>query len=235
MYSQQEEEKHILEVFKWTKLSRRHMPISTTYPPKCQWCDKHSDKWEVGELCAGTEGGRFLDIGAFNATTFSNTRALYELGWSGILVEPSPGPLHGLVKAYGNDSRIKIIGGAITVQGGLLELEITDDAVTMAADAPQLEQWRSAGGFFGKLTVPSISMQQFFDQFGGAFDFVNIDTEGTSFDLFVSMLGIGPRPRCVCLEHDNRLVEIAQYAESANYRQVHLNGTNVIYEWQGGR
>lgn len=177
--------------------------------------------------------GRFLDIGAWDAKTFSNSRALIELGWSGILIEPSPGPLRGLVKEYGTCERIKVIGAAVTVQGGLIELEVTDDAVTMAASAPQIEEWRGTAGFFGKLTVPSISMQELFNQFGGDFDFVSIDTEGTSVNLFAEMLRIGPRPRCVCLEHDNRLVEIAQYAEAAHYRQVHLNGTNVIYEWAG--
>lgn len=179
--------------------------------------------------------GRFLDIGAFHAETFSNTRALFELGWSGVLIEPSPGPLHGLVKAYGREPRIQIIGAAVTVQGGLVDLEITDDAVSMSADAPQLEDWRSAGGFFGKLTVPSISALMLFEKLGGNFDFVSIDTEGTSCDLFFEMLRLGPRPRCVCLEHDGRLVEIARYAEAASYRQVHLNGTNVVLEWTSGR
>ncbi len=34
--------------------------------------------------------GRFLDIGAYNGTDLSNTRALLEMGWSGVLVEPNP-------------------------------------------------------------------------------------------------------------------------------------------------
>lgn len=183
----------------------------------------------------GGSWGKFLDIGAFHAETFSNTRALFELGWSGILFEPSPGPLHGLVKAYGNESRIQIIGAAVTVQGGLIEFEITDDAVSMPADSRLVEAWRSVGGFFGKLTVPSLSLKEIFERFGGDFDFVSIDTEGSSVNLFAEMVRLGPRPRCVCVEHDSRFVELAAHAEAANYRQIHLNGTNAIFEWSSGR
>lgn len=203
MYSQQDEERFILEC--------------------------------VADVERGSLAGHFLDIGAFHATTFSNTRALIERGWAGVLIEPSPGPLHGLLKEYGRQPHVKILGAAITVQGGLLDLEVTDDAVTMPLGSPQLEQWQETGGFFGTLTVPSMSMRTLFDAISGAFDFVNIDTEGTSVDLFAEMLRLGPRPRCVCLEHDNRHVEIATHAEAASYRQIHLNSTNVILEWTSGR
>ena len=40
----------------------------------------------------GDHVGRFLDIGAWHPTVFSNTRALFERGWSGVMVEPSPCP-----------------------------------------------------------------------------------------------------------------------------------------------
>jgi len=34
--------------------------------------------------------GTFIDIGANDGLTLSNTRALVELGWRGVFVEPSP-------------------------------------------------------------------------------------------------------------------------------------------------
>jgi FkbM family methyltransferase len=178
---------------------------------------------------------RYLDIGAWHATQFSNTRALFELGWSGILIEPSPGPLQGLVREYGNSDRVKVISAAVTVGGGLVELQITDDAVSMPSDSSHMEQWKDVGGFYGKLTVPSISVADLFQQFGGDFEFINIDTEGTSGAIFKEMLRIGPRPRCVVVEHDNNIVELAQYAQEAHYEQVLLNGNNMVLRWKGGR
>ena len=42
----------------------------------------------------------FLDIGAHDGVTFSNTRALSDRGWGGVLVEPSSRPFVGLMEHY---------------------------------------------------------------------------------------------------------------------------------------
>jgi len=178
--------------------------------------------------------GRFLEIGAWHPTDKSNSRALFERGWSGILIEPSPGPLLNLLSEYHDEPRIQIIAAAVTVEGGLVELQVTDDAVS-TSDRKQYDAWKSVTKFRGALTVPALSVADLFARFGGAFDFISIDTEGGSVDLFAEMLRAGPRPRVVVVEHDSRLVELAQYAEQANYRQIHLNGTNVVLEWTSGR
>lgn len=179
---------------------------------------------------------RFLDIGAWDPKTFSNTRALYEIGWRGVLIEPSPGPLRNLVKEYGEVEGMRVISAAVTLDGGLVEMVVTDDAVS--ADARQqarVDEWKATGGFYGKLTVPSITPLQIANQFGG-FDFISLDTEGTSVDLFRNMMELGWRPRCWCVEIDGRAAELAAIAEGAGYRSaedlafgVLGNGTNAIF------
>lgn len=180
---------------------------------------------------------RLLDIGAWDPVTFSNSRALIEQGWGGVLIEPSPGPLKNLLRQYANTQAIRVVGAAVTVQGGLVELAITDDAVSMPTDdLKRFLDWSSNGGFFGRLTVPSISVVDLFTGLlGGDYEFVSIDTEGTSVDIFAEMCRIGPRPRCVIVEHDSRFVELSQHAEAAHYRVLHENGTNRVYEWTGRR
>jgi FkbM family methyltransferase len=182
----------------------------------------------------GRAPGRFLDIGAWVPETFSNTRALFDQGWHGIYLEPSPGPVKALVKEYGMSDRAIVIAAAVTVNGGMVELQVTDDAVSCIPGSSGAKVWDKDGGFYGKLLVPSISMADLFTRFGGDFDMVSIDTEGTSAELFIAMLGTGVRPRCVVVEHDNRIVELAQYAQAASYRQALLNGNNVVYEWTSG-
>ena len=39
-----------------------------------------------GEFFKGT----FLDLGAYDGVDLSNTRALTELGWAGVCIEPNP-------------------------------------------------------------------------------------------------------------------------------------------------
>ncbi len=188
----------------------------------------------VLEACSGITSARFLDVGAWDPKTFSNIRALWELGWGGVVIEPSPGPLQSLIREYGQPgSRVKVIGAAVAVTPGLIELAVTDDAVSQEAERAEVGEWKDAGGFYGRVTVPAISLSGLFHQLGGDFQMVSLDTEGTSVDLFAEMMRIGPRPRCVVVEHDQRIVELMQYAQEANYRQVHLNGTNVVLRWNG--
>lgn len=178
--------------------------------------------------------GRFLDIGAWHPTDKSNTRALFELGWSGVMIEPSPGPMLNLLNEYANEPRITLVQAAVRVEPGLMELHVTDDAVS-TADRQQYETWAKVTKFRGTITVPALSVVDLFAHFGGDFEMVNIDTEGSSADVFKEMLRIGPRPRCVVVEHDSRFVELSQIAEAADYELVHENGTNRVYRWKGTR
>jgi FkbM family methyltransferase len=170
--------------------------------------------------------GRFLDIGAWSAKDFSNTRALYELGWSGVMIEPSPGPMLGLLKEYGNDPRITLVQGAVTCEPGLIALHVTDDAVTTSNEC-EFEKWKDTAKFHGKMTVPGIPLDYIARQYGG-FDFVNIDAEGISADLLLQALRLGWQPGCICVEHERREGEIIAAATPLHYHVVYGNGTNMV-------
>ncbi len=178
----------------------------------------------------GITSGRVLDIGAWQPVDKSNTAQLIENGFGGVLVEPSPGPLRDLVKFYGSNPNIEIIGAPVTPHGGWVKLQLTDDALSAETIS---DVWREQGGYYGSAWYPSVSVAELIARTGGDFELASIDTEGTSYEVFLAMLETGMRPRVVILEHDGRLVELFPAAEAANYRQASLNGTNVILEWQG--
>lgn len=170
-----------------------------------------------------------LDIGAFHATDKSNSRALIELGWSAVLIEPSPGPLLGLIKEYGHEpisQSVKVIGACVALEPGLVNLHVTDDAVS-TSDPVSHEVWREKGGYYGAVLIPGITLEQISNQFGG-FDFCSIDAEGVSVPIFLRMMDLGWEPHCICVEHDNRLAEILQAATARGYCSTFGNGTNVV-------
>ncbi len=196
---------------------------------------QYGEEEHILECVKGCTSKRLIDIGAWDPICFSNSRALIEAGWSAVLIEPSPGPLKNLIREYGGYKDVRVISAAVTVEGGLLDLEITDDAVSMPA-GDRIEEWRSTVNFYGRLTVPAISVSDLFKNYTEpGVEFVNIDTEGSSVPVFAAMCKVGVRPRCVCVEHDSRFVELSQYAEAADYRLVHENGTNRVYQWTGVR
>lgn len=200
---------------------------------------------------------KFLDIGCWDPITFSNSRALVELGWSGVMIEPAPGPFLELLRCctkcgvgvderaheiygqrkqrecdkcgalrYGFDPRFTLIHAAVATTPGMVQLWVTDDALS-TNDAASLAKWDELGGFYGKILSPAITLDQIAVQFGG-FDFVNFDVEGQSAELFLQMLKLGWQPKCVCVESDGRDNEIISKATPLHYQVVYGNGTNLV-------
>lgn len=177
----------------------------------------------------GAAPGRLLDIGAWNAKTFSNSRALIELGWGALLIEPSPGPMLGLLEEYGNaqpELPVTLMQAAVGIEPGFVEMHITEDAVS-TSNAAVFEQWKGTAKYRGNLLIPVITLEQIMNQFGG-FDFWSIDAEGLSGDLFQRMLALGYYPHCVCVELDGRMSELCSAATRHGYKVTFSNETNMV-------
>jgi len=212
-------------------------PRMETHTLTTQAIAKYSQQDEQRFILQTLEGlphGRFLDIGAWDPKTFSNSRALYELGWEGVLVEGSPLPVRNLLREYGTDPRVRVVSAFVGFPEQLARVHITDDAVSTTEEA-EYDRWKNMARFEGELFIPIISFSQIFDTFGSHFDFVSIDTEGTSVDLLRQMLSHREfwnknlRPRCICVEYNDRLEEAISLATQAGFSVVHHNDTNVIF------
>lgn len=53
------------------------------------------DKWVIFKMFPGVTNGFFLDVGSGHGTIGSNTKALEELGWTGVCVDPFPTHMEG--------------------------------------------------------------------------------------------------------------------------------------------
>lgn len=179
--------------------------------------------------------GSLLEIGAWMPDDFSNSRLLIERGWRAVLVELSPLPLDKLTRFHAGNPRVKIISAAVTpCDQHIKEFQITEDALSSATPGT-LDRWRGMrpdydGGFYGSLWVPTLTVRKLFDQFFGDHtpDFVSIDTEGDSVEVMIEMLNMERRPKVICVEHDNRYVEIAQVAEPLGYKTIKHSQQNMV-------
>jgi FkbM family methyltransferase len=179
------------------------------------------------QACKDVARRRLLDIGAWDSKTFSNSRALIEQGWGGVLIEPSPGPLRNLIRAYVGDPEVIVLAAAVACEPGLVMLQITDDSVS-TSDAGQFDVWKSRTDFLGPMFIQALTIQQILERFG-SFDFVSIDTEGSSIDLLKVMLATEMFPRCICAEHNGRDGEAIMAAQSRGYKLVYRSEENVVF------
>ena len=179
------------------------------------------------EACSKVENGKLLDIGAWDPEVFSNSRALISRGWKAVLIEPSPRPLDALIRAYAENVNVQIVSAAVAPTAGWVEMQISADAVSTFVESVSTT-WSKAGAYYGRLIVPAVTLSDVFNRFGG-FDFVNIDAEGVSAELFIELMLTEMIPTCVCVEHDSRLVEIGAAAARRGYAQTYVSQENAVF------
>jgi len=146
--------------------------------------------------------GRFLDIGAFDGCTFSNTRYLAELGWSGVCVEPSPIAFRSLFANYKDNHNVELVNAGIGDKAGLAKFWVN------SADGEEVDGLSSfkiehREKFplhpFRQIWASTISWCDLLAAHPGPYEFVNIDVEGMN-ERVLALMPLSPD--MVCVEAD---------------------------------
>lgn len=191
MYSQRDEEKHIVEFF-------------------------------TGKI------GRFLDIGAADGKTFSNTLRLAELGWAGVLVEPNPANFVGLLRNVGENPKMTLVNAALGLESGLSSFYACDDLVsTLSEDHKALWQ---ANAKFREIMTHVLDIDEFFRALPGPYNFVNLDVEGTNYSLLqrIPLQNLGVEMLCVEFE-DRRRAVLKLMTVDRPWKLLHETAENFLF------
>ena len=144
-------------------------------------------------LFKGKRDGTFLDIGANDGVTLSNTFALANnYGWGGLLVEASPKAYERLLKNYELiDRDIDFHNVAIGKMNGSLEfyesgelLGKGDIALVSSSVPSELARWESLNMPFEKIIVPCTTVKTMLERSGRkTFNLLSLDIEGMELDV----------------------------------------------------
>lgn len=149
---------------------------------------------------AGRAPGRFLDVGAWDGETFSNTRALALRGWGGVLVEPSPGPASKLLALYGGEPRRHtVVCAAIADESGPEFMAVSEDGLS-TFDGEHAVKWSGVAAY-RRAVVCRITWRELIRLVGSNFDAVSIDAEGMSAAILRAMPA-EIRPTVLVVEKD---------------------------------
>ena len=175
----------------------------------------------------GHEKGRVLDIGAADGVTFSNSRALIEAGWSGVLVEASPDQFLKLIDLYRETDRVTLVNAAVGLDWGLPTFWHTLDLVSTTV-IEHHGRWHRTAAYDATYRVAQVPMRTILDEFWPV-DVVTIDVEGASAELIVPLIAHGePRPSVIVIEHDNMVAEIRGWTQPHGYRHILQNAENLV-------
>lgn len=150
-------------------------------------------------------GGFFVEIGAFDGVTFSNTLLLEKFfGWRGILAEPNP-----LMTEHIREARTAPL--CVQPVDAVSGREVT---MLFVAGAPELsamkehaskDNWAAARKDGVPVTQTTVSLNDLLTSYDAPseIDFVSIDTEGSEPDILSTFDFDRYRVRLFCVEHND--------------------------------
>ena len=174
----------------------------------------------------GNSTGIFLDIGAFDGITFSNTYELVKRGWHGVMVEASPRTfvkLQDNVKEFKNN--LTLVNACIVTDEQKLVNFYDNIEATATHNLPNVEKWKHQTPF-EMIAVMTCHHKTLLEKVGHMYDFVNINVEGSSTDLFMCLYDELPDVKIWCVEHDGNDKAIIEKAKGC--KVLLRNGENLI-------
>ena len=179
----------------------------------------------------GANMGTFLDIGAFDGKTLSNTYRLVELGWGGVCVEPSPSVFCKLLELHSNNPNVTLINAAIGLQTELIEFYDSGGDAVSTTDTAHVSKWEAGSDIrYKKFMVKTVALGEIFAKFGLDFTFINLDVENMNLQLFNQIpLALLENLKCMCVEHDGNYEAIVGRMIKFGFKEVARNAENLIF------
>ena len=197
---------------------------------------QNAEEQHILDYFAGFKG-TFIDIGANDGVTLSNTRALAEAGWSGVFVEPSP-------KAFAKlKENIATLKGKVYAYNFMLGLtndkahpfqesgsHLTANDVGLLSTASDADRAKWAGSTqFEAIFVQCFRWKTFLNRLSiTKFDFISIDAEGMDLDI-LKQIDLRDT-QAVCIEWNSEPLRKEQYdAVLKGFRIAYTSTENLLY------
>jgi FkbM family methyltransferase len=157
---------------------------TTGYMPR-SLSDRGQDRWVIEEIFGGRRGGFFVELGAADGFSDSNTFVLERhYGWNGLAIEPNPKNYHQVTKVYRRQctclqiavdaesgTRDFLMDGQ---RGGIVDEETDNNPARRPA---AFEKAKATGQIS---TLQTMSLAAVFDKYNApaAIDYFSFDVEG---------------------------------------------------------
>jgi FkbM family methyltransferase len=194
----------------------------------------------IASLFDHKRGGTFIEIGAFDGETFSNTAMLERsYGWRGICVEPLPSAFAALRK-----SRTAIsVNAAAGASDGKLRFEEIDgygamlsgsaDTRPPAHNARVVREQQHHGFERRMIEVDKVRAADLLRKHGmPTVDFASIDVEGAEMECLKGLLDPDITVRAIAIENNYGEREVADFLSERGYVRLTTAGEDDIFKLQ---
>ncbi len=194
------------------------------------------DQYVAQTLFPDQQSRVFVDIGAHDGRTFSNTWALEHLhGWTGIAIEPNPEVFarlqlsrkchlfQGCISDVGGELEFRVCRGPAEMLSGLVDHYHPDHVNRIERESLDSEKLEI-------IRVPSVTLTSLLDRFGvTSVDYLSLDTEGAEYAILSSIDLQACKIRVIDVENNYADPRIFHLLRKAGYRLVSILGCDEFY------
>jgi FkbM family methyltransferase len=183
------------------------------------------------------ETGTFVEVGAYDGRSVSNTCCLADAGWNGYYVEPNPEFLPNLRKNHAHNPKVKIINVAVAEFEGEADFWEIGECSSLVFDSTAMD-W--GGNIDRKIRVKVTTLDRLLEenQIAPRFELLVIDVEMAELRVLSGFTVARWMPKMVIIEaheldpvraRSYKAAPISQYFCGAGYQKVYADHINNIY------
>ena len=205
-------------------------------------------------MCAAVDvqtDGTFVEVGAYDSETISNTSGLADLGWTGLYVEPVPSFASACAHRHAANKRVLVANCAVGTKTGLVDLYIGLGLSTELQEQVEIYEqieWMKGIHTGERIQVPEFRLDQLFvaARIEPAFELLVVDVEGSEDAVFKSFSLDVWRPQVMIVElidrHPDfqsfedvtrRSSDLRERIKRAGYREHYVDDVNTIFSRAG--
>jgi hypothetical protein len=201
------------------RMTAREAIGGVTYPSEIG-----QDKWVIGRMFPGVTNGFFLDVGSGHGTIGSNTKALEELGWTGICVDPFP------VHMEGRTCRMEKV--VVSSAAGQIVKFHTHSGLGGIADT--LGKWKTEAEKSPAVELTTTTLGEVLSGAGAPsfIHFLSLDIEGAELEALKGVPFDKYRFGAMAIEHNDeepKRSDLLKFLEERGYRRVHTYKQDDFY------
>ena len=181
------------------------------------------DKWVTGIVFPGVRNGFFVDIGAWHAETDSNSKALEELGWEDVCIEPFPVDWEGRICQLFEEVVYSRSGEFVTFQ----------TAGELGGIDEHIDTWRTTVEGYSTVELVTTTIADILDRAEAPayIHYVSLDTEGSDFEILSAFPFQDYRVWAFSIEHnyeEPKRQQIRELLEEQGYEWVR---NQLVDDW----
>ena len=201
------------------RMTAREAIGGVTYPSEIG-----QDKWVIGRMFPGVTNGFFLDVGSGHGTIGSNTKALEELGWTGICVDPFPTHMEGRT--------CRMEKAVVSSTAGQVVKFHTHSGLGGIADT--LGKWKVEAEKSPAVELTTTTLGELLAGAGAPsfIHFLSLDTEGAELEALKGVPFDKYRFGAMAIEHNDeepKRSDLLKFLEDRGYRRVHSYKQDDFY------